>query len=100
MRLRHGTQSKFIQNLKRFGKGNEKDQRDAYHQVMQDKQLLKRTQKVGAGDGESSYSDDSDSDPDDDVDDVKQKALNKINAEMSQEEDDGSESSDSDDDFN
>lgn len=63
---------------------------------MQDKQLLKRTQKVGAGDNESSSSESSDSDLDDDADAVKRKALDKINAEMSQEESDGSEESDSD----
>ena len=49
LRVRHGTTSKFAKNLKRFKNLDDKDTRDAYHQVVQDRnELLHKTKRTTA----------------------------------------------------
>ena len=70
LRMRHGTGTKFAKNLKRFRGMDDQETRDAYHQVVLDRQALtKRTQKVG---DESS---DSESMSDDENEDIHEKAI-------------------------
>ena len=40
LRVRHGAQSKFAKNLKRFKNMDDKDTRDAYHKVIQERNAL------------------------------------------------------------
>lgn len=74
LRMRHGTGTKFAKSLKRFRGMDDKETRDAYHQVVLDRQeLAKRTQKIG----ESSDSD-FDSDEDMDSEDIKNNAVKRM----------------------
>lgn len=45
LRVRHGVQSKFAKNLKRFQNMDSKETRDAYHQVAQERNALVRKTK-------------------------------------------------------
>ena len=54
LRVRHGAQSKFAKNLKRFRNMDDKQTRDQYHQLIQERNLLvQKTKKVARDDGES-----------------------------------------------
>ena len=57
--MRHGAQSKFAKNLKRFKNMNDKETRDAYHTAVQERNaLVKKTQKTNrAEESDSSLSD-------------------------------------------
>lgn len=72
LRMRHGTGTKFAKNLKRFRGMNDQETRDAYHQIVLDRQALtKRTQKIGD-------SSESDSSEDSDASDLQGKAIKKM----------------------
>lgn len=94
LRVRHGAQSKFAKNLKRFQSMDDKGTRDAYHQAIQERNaLVHRTQKKRGGDSDSDDSmdegDSMSSESGQDVDMKKQKdksnALKRIQAEIGSE---------------
>lgn len=100
LRVRHGTTSQFAKNLKRFRDMDDKDTRDAYHQVVQDRNaLLQKTRSTTAHAQNSSDEDLSDYSDDNDAD-AKVKAVNKIREELNSDESDNSEESESDEEDN
>jgi len=103
LRVRHGVQSKFAKNLKRFQNMDSKETRDAYHQVAQERNaLVRKTKQTTRNERNSSSeglsSDGSDSEADED--EVKQKTIDKIRAEVGsdggEEKGSGSDGGDSD----
>ena len=105
LRVRHGVQSKFAKNLKRFQSMDSKETRDAYHQVAQERNaLVRKTKQTTRNERNSSSegmsSDGSDSEADEDEAKAKQKTIDRIRAEVGsdggEEEGSGSDGSDSD----
>lgn len=103
LRVRHGVQSKFAKNLKRFQNMDSKETRDAYHQVAQERNALVRKTKQTTRNERNSSSEGMSSDGSDseaDEDEVKQKTIDKIRAEVGsdegEEEGSGSDGGDSD----
>jgi len=91
--LRHGTNSKFAKNLKRYGKFDNDSTKQAYFELIRQRdELKKKTKKVNDFKGDDSEADSSgnDSDP---LEKLKIDALLKINQQLSESE---SEDSDSD----
>jgi U3 small nucleolar RNA-associated protein 14 len=91
--LRHGTTSKFAKNLKRYGKFNEEGTKQAYFELIRQRdELKKKTQKINdfKDDDEEDSSSGNDSDA---LEKLKQEALLKVNQQLS-------ESSESDSDSN
>lgn len=103
LRVRHGVQSKFAKNLKRFQNMDSKETRDAYHQVAQERNALVRKTKQTTRNERNSSSEGMSSDGSDseaDEDEVKQKTIDKIRAEVGsdggEEKGSGSDGGDSD----
>lgn len=95
LRIRHGTESKFAKNLKRFRGMDDQETRDAYHQTVLDRQeLTKRTKKI-ASDSESDGSSVSDSDEEGSV---RGKAVKRLHQEAFSDDSLQEEASDSDED--
>ena len=89
LRVRHGVQSKFAKNLKRFQNMDSKETRDAYHQVAQERNALVRKTKQTTRNERNSSSEGMSSDGSDseaDEDEVKQKTIDKIRAEVGSDE--------------
>ena len=80
LRVRHGAQSKFAKNLKRFRNMDDKATRDTYHQVIQERNaLVHKTKGVSRNQNDSSENnseDDEESDSDDDA--TKKRATDKM----------------------
>lgn len=94
--LRHGSTSKFAQSLKRYGKFTNERNKEAYFDMMrQHEELKKKTRKVNdfKGDDDSEVSSDSEED-NITLEKLKAEALAKINQEVSESEDEQSDSND------
>ncbi len=91
LRVRHGATSKFAKNLKRFQNLDDKDTRDAYHKVIQERNALLHKTKQTTANERNESSDESDSDLSEDLAKTKEKTIKKIKKEI-----DSSEESESD----
>ena len=90
--LRHGTNSKFAKNLKRYGKFDNDSTKQAYFELIRQRdELKKKTKKVNDFKGDDSEADSSgnDSDP---LEKLKIDALLKINQQLSESESEDSDS--------
>uniref|UniRef100_A0A7S3JEF0 Uncharacterized protein n=1 Tax=Euplotes harpa TaxID=151035 RepID=A0A7S3JEF0_9SPIT len=84
--LRHGTTSKFAKNLKRYGKFDNDKTKQAYFELIRQRdELKKKTKKVNnlQGDDESDASS-FNSDEEDNLEKLKEEALKKIQQEVSE----------------
>ena len=99
LRMRHGTQTKFAKNLKRFRGMDDKDTRDAYHQAVLDRQALTQKRRKMGQDESSS---ESESDDEMSEGELKEKAIKKMrdlaNSDDEEGEEEESEMSDNSDD--
>jgi len=80
LRVRHGAQSKFAKNLKRFRNMDDKATRDQYHTLIQERNaLVHKTKGVSKEDGnESDVSSQGDDDSEDDEDAIKEKTIKRM----------------------
>ena len=85
LRVRHGAQSKFAKNLKRFRNMDDKQTRDQYHTLIQERNaLVQKTKKVNRDDSSEGLSESDegsegmDSDEDVDHQGLKNKMINKM----------------------
>ena len=97
LRLRHGGDKKWARDMRRFkGKMEDTETREAYHEMMREKNALKDRQKTTRKAAEMVNSDDSDEDSEESASGIKNEAIQQIKEELSDESGgSGSESSDS-----
>ena len=93
LRVRHGATSKFAKNLKRFQNLDDKDTRDAYHKVIQERNALLHKTKQTTANERNESSDESDSDLSEDLAKTKEKMIRKIKKEIDSSEESESEES-------
>ena len=91
LRVRHGAQSKFAKNLKRFRNMDDKATRDQYHTLIQERnELVHKTKGVSReqGGNESSVSSHESDDSSDEDNEIKKKAIKRMQDELNSDGDD------------